>query len=53
MTIRDLAKQIGCSVRFLELEMNRGRLTGLRFSSRLIRFSESDVAKYIALARKT
>jgi excisionase family DNA binding protein len=47
LTKRELADFLGVSERFLELEVNRGRLRAVRLSHRLLRFRQIDVERWL------
>jgi excisionase family DNA binding protein len=47
LTKRELAGFLGVSERFLELEINRGRLRAVRLSNRLLRFRPIDVERWM------
>ena len=47
LTKRELAGFLGVSERFLELEINRGRLRAVRLSNRLLRFRPMDVERWM------
>jgi excisionase family DNA binding protein len=47
LTKRELAGFLGISERFIELEVNRGRLRAVRFSNRLLRFRPIDVERWM------
>jgi excisionase family DNA binding protein len=46
-TKRELSKFLGISERFIELEVNRGRLRAVKLSTRLLRFRPSDVERWM------
>jgi excisionase family DNA binding protein len=46
-TKQELASFFGISERFIELEVNRGRLRAVRFSNRLLRFRPIDVHRWM------
>jgi excisionase family DNA binding protein len=46
-TKRELSKFLGISERFIELEVNRGRLRAVRLSNRLLRFRLIDVDRWM------
>jgi excisionase family DNA binding protein len=46
-TKRELSRFLGISERFIELEVNRGRLRAVRLSNRLLRFRPSDVEQWM------
>jgi excisionase family DNA binding protein len=47
LTKRELARFLGISERFIELEVNRGHLRAVRFSNRLLRFRPVDVERWM------
>ncbi len=47
LTKRELAGFLGISERFIELEVNRGRLRAVRLSNRLLRFRPIDVERWL------
>jgi len=47
LTKQELAGFLGVSERFLELEINRGRLRAVRLSNRLLRFRPIDVERWM------
>ena len=47
LTKRELAGFLGVSERFLELEINRGRLRTVRLSHRLLGFRQIDVERWM------
>lgn len=47
LTKRELAGFLGVSERFLEMEINRGRLRAVRLSNRLLRFRQIDVERWM------
>ena len=47
LTKRELAGFLGISERFIELEVNRGRLRAVRLSNRLLRFRPIDVERWM------
>src|ERR1700732_2396275 len=46
-TKRELSRFLGISERFIELEVNRGRLRAVKLSNRLLRFRPSDVDRWM------
>jgi excisionase family DNA binding protein len=46
-TKRELSTFLGISERFIELEVNRGRLCAVRLSNRLLRFRRIDVDRWM------
>lgn len=46
-TKRELSNFLGISERFIELEVNRGRLRAVKLSNRLLRFRPVDVERWI------
>ena len=46
-TKRELSKFLGISERFIELEVNRGRLRAVKLSNRLLRFRPIDVNRWM------
>src|ERR1700730_14161318 len=46
-TKRELSRFLGISERFIELEVNRGRLRAVKLSTRLLRFRPSDVESWM------
>jgi excisionase family DNA binding protein len=44
---KELAKFLKVSSRFIELEMARGRLRAIKFSNRCVRFTPSDVQRWL------
>jgi excisionase family DNA binding protein len=47
LTKRELSRFLGISERFIELEVNRGRLRAVRLSNRLLRFRLIDVERWM------
>jgi excisionase family DNA binding protein len=47
LTKRELAMFLGITERFIELEVNRGRLRAVRLSNRLLRFRPIDVERWM------
>jgi excisionase family DNA binding protein len=47
LTKRELAGLLGISERFIELEVNRGRLRAVKLSNRLLRFRPIDVERWM------
>jgi excisionase family DNA binding protein len=47
LTKQELASFLCISERFIELEVNRGRLRAVRFSNRLLRFRPIDVHRWM------
>jgi hypothetical protein len=47
MSITELASWIGCSRRFLEVQVERGKLRIRRISPRLVRVMPGDVARWL------
>jgi excisionase family DNA binding protein len=46
-TKRELSNFLGVSERFIELEVNRGRLRAVKLSNRLLRFRPIDVERWM------
>jgi excisionase family DNA binding protein len=46
-TKRELSHFLGISERFIELEVNRGRLRAVKLSNRLLRFRPVDVERWM------
>jgi len=46
-TKRELSNFLGISERFIELEVNRGRLRAVKLSNRLLRFRPIDVERWM------
>ena len=46
-TKRELSNFLGISERFIELEVNRGRLRAVKLSNRLLRFRPVDVERWM------
>lgn len=46
-TKRELSRFLGITERFIELEVNRGRLRAVRLSNRLLRFRPRDVEQWM------
>ena len=46
-TKRELSSFLGVSQRFIELEVNRGRLRAVKLSNRLLRFRPVDVERWM------
>jgi excisionase family DNA binding protein len=46
-TKRELSNFLGVSQRFIELEVNRGRLRAVKLSNRLLRFRPIDVERWM------
>jgi len=46
-TKRELSSFLGISERFIELEVNRGRLRAVKLSNRLLRFRPIDVERWM------
>jgi excisionase family DNA binding protein len=47
LTKRELSHFLGISERFIELEVNRGRLRAVKLSNRLLRFRPVDVERWM------
>jgi hypothetical protein len=47
LTKRELSLFLGISERFIELEVNRGRLQAVKLSNRLLRFRPIDVERWM------
>jgi excisionase family DNA binding protein len=47
LTKRELSRFLGISERFIELEVNRGRLQAVKLSNRLLRFRPIDVERWM------
>jgi excisionase family DNA binding protein len=47
LTKRELARFLGISERFVELEVSRGRLQAVKLSDRLLRFRPIDVERWM------
>jgi excisionase family DNA binding protein len=47
LTKRELSSFLGISERFIELEVNRGRLRAVKLSNRLLRFRPIDVERWM------
>ena len=47
MRLPDAAKRIGCSRRFLELQIKAGHLRAIRLSARCVRIRPQDLADYL------
>jgi predicted DNA-binding transcriptional regulator AlpA len=46
-TKRELSHFLGISERFIELEVNRGRLRAVKLSNRLLRFRPIDIERWM------
>jgi excisionase family DNA binding protein len=46
-TKRELSNFLGISQRFIEMEVNRGRLRAVKLSNRLLRFRPIDVERWM------
>ena len=47
LTLPECAQELSCSVRFLQLEIERGRLVATRLSNRLLRVRDRDWQAYL------
>jgi excisionase family DNA binding protein len=47
LTKRELSRFLAISERFIELEVNRGRLRAVKLSNRLLRFRPIDVERWM------
>jgi excisionase family DNA binding protein len=48
-SINEVAEKLGCSRNFIALEITRGRLRTIKLSSRCIRVSREDLARYLSV----
>ncbi len=47
-TLKEIAKEAGCSLRFLQLEIARGRLRANKLGGKLVRVTATAWAEYLA-----
>lgn len=48
LTLPEVASEMSVSRRFIELEINRGRLARIRLSNRVVRVSRAEVNRYLS-----
>lgn len=48
LTIPEVARELGVSRRFVELEVNRGRISVIRLSARVVRIGREEFLRYLA-----